>query len=256
MVGRAFLYDGSVEGLFCAAFLSYELHEEPDEVVRESEYQARFGQESLVVKSDFERALRVRRGIERAAGRRTFTAVMRAASCEGYEVGSVVYRFIRHVMDRPESERAHPVLGDLANPAVSDLTRLEKHATNETERMRQFVRFSHLENGVWFARCAPNASVVPFVMGYFAARLNDQPFIIYDERHRVAGVYDGRRWELVSGEVAELPAATSHDAAMQEAWKRFYDALSVDARYNPELRRHFMPVRLWSTLTEMQPRRR
>ena len=121
--------------------------------------------------------------------------------------------------------------------------------------MRQFVRFSHLENGVWFARCNPNASVVPLVMGYFAARLNDQPFIIYDERHHLAGVHDGMRWSLVSGDAVNVPAATADDALMEEAWKRFYDALSVDARYNPELRRRFMPVRLWQDLPEMQPRR-
>ena len=52
---------------------------------------------------------------------------------------------------------------------------------------------------------------------------------------------------------ARLPKATEHDALMQEAWKRFYDALCIDDRYNPELRRQFMPVRLWSNLPEMQP---
>ena len=147
------------------------------------------------------------------------------------------------------------MLEDLANPIVADLVNLEKHAVNEAERMRQFVRFNHLENGVWFARCNPNASVVPLVMGYFAARLNDQPFIIWDERHLIGGIYDGRSWSLVSGDAVDVAPATADDALMEEAWKRFYDALSVDDRYNPELRRSFMPVRLWRNLPEMQPRR-
>ena len=134
------------------------------------------------------------------------------------------------------------------------MVRLSRRAVNECEKMRQFVRFSHLENGVWYARCNPNASVVPLVMGYFAARLNDQPFIIYDENHHLAGMYDGRGWQLVSGDAVVVPPSTEHDAQMQEAWKRFYDALSVDARYNPELRRHFMPMRMWRNLTEMKPR--
>ena len=107
---------------------------------------------------------------------------------------------------------------------------------------------------MWFARVNPNANVVPLIMGYFAARLNDQPFIIYDEAHHLAGVYDGRSWQLVAGDAVSVPPATDHDRQMQEAWKRFYDALAVDARYNPELRRHFMPVRLWRNLTELEPR--
>ena len=39
---------------------------------------------------------------------------------------------------------------------------------------------------------------------------------------------------------------------MQRAWKRFYRAVAVESRYNPELRRQFMPKRLWKNITEMQ----
>ena len=250
----AYLFDGSLEGLLSAVFLAYERHEEPTEITRANEWQPRFGQAFLEVPADFDCALRVKRGVERAAGRHAFTAIMRASTCEDRQTGTVVYRFIRHVMERTAADRKKPVLEDLANPIVSDLVRLARHASNETERMRQFVRFNHLENGVWFARCNPNANVVPLVMGYFAARLNDQPFIIYDERHHVAGIYDGRRWSLVSGDAVNVAPATANDALMEEAWKRFYDVLSIDARYNPELRRSFMPVRLWRNLPEMQPR--
>ena len=39
---------------------------------------------------------------------------------------------------------------------------------------------------------------------------------------------------------------------MQYAWKTFYDTLSIDSRYNPELRRNFMPKRFWKNLTEIK----
>ena len=250
----AYLYDGSLEGLLSAVFMAYLRHEVPSEVVVDSCYQPRIAQESLVVQTDFQRALRVRRGIVHRVGCDAFTAVLRASTCDDYAVGTVIYRFIRYVINRPDETHGTPVLEELANPVVADLLRYAKHAVNECERMRQFVRFSLLENGVWFARCNPNATVVPLVMGYFSARLNDQPFIIFDESHRLAGVYDGSSWELVSGDAVNAPPSTEHDEQMQEAWKRFYDALSVDARYNPELRRHFMPVRLWGNIVEMQPR--
>ena len=41
---------------------------------------------------------------------------------------------------------------------------------------------------------------------------------------------------------------------MADAWKRFYAAVAIKERYNPELRRGFMPKRLWGNITEMQER--
>ena len=249
----AYLYDGTLEGLLSAVFHSYELREVPDEIVRDAQYEPRIGQDSLVIAADNDHALRVRKGIERMAGRDAFTAILRASTCDDYETGTIVYRFVRFVMARPAESRSIPVLDELAHPHVAALVKLERHAVNECEKMRQFIRFSHLENGVWYARCNPNASVVPLIMGHFATRLNDQPFIIYDENHHVAGVYDGFRWQLVEGIPTELSSPTQHDLRMQAAWKRFYDALSIEARYHPELRRQFLPVRFWSTLPEMNP---
>ncbi len=250
----AYVHDGTLEGLLTCVFVAYERHEEPEDIVFGPLYEPRLGQSVISVPTDFAKADRVRKGVVRMAGCHAFTTIMRASTCDNYETGAVVFRFIRYAMARPPAARKQPILEELANPVVSDVLKLAKHASNEAERMRQFVRFSQLENGVWFARVNPNASVVPLVMGYFAGRLNDQPFIVYDEAHHIAGVYDGRTWELVRGEIANVPRSTERDQLMEEAWKRFYDALSIDARFNPELRRHFMPVRLWRNLPEMQPR--
>ena len=249
----AYLHDGSLEGLLCCIFEAYVRREVPEDIVADRFYQPRLEQSSIFVQTDFDRALRVRRGIEREAGSRAFGAVMRAAAHDDPHAGAVVYRFVRYVMDgRSGRDRRRNVLNDLANPVVADLVALERRVVNEEEKMRQFVRFSHLENGVWFARCNPNANVVPLVMRHFVERFNVQPFVIYDENHRIAGVYDGNDWNLVSDEVVNMPSRTREDAYIEKLWQRFYDTLSIEARYNPELRRHFMPVRLWKTLPEMQ----
>ena len=253
----AYLHDGSLEGLLCCIFEAYVQHEAPEDIVCEREYQPRFEQSSFFVQTDYDRALRVRRGIEREAGARAFGAVARAAANDDPRTGAIVYRFVRYVMDKHSGrDKRRNVLNDLANPVVGDLMSLERRVSNEMEKMRQFVRFSHLENGVWFARCNPNANVVPLVMNHFAARFNIQPFIIYDGGHHVAGVYDGNGWSLVADDVVNAPSRTAEDAYIEKLWQRFYDSLSIEARYNPELRRHFIPVRLWQTLPEMEPRSR
>ena len=118
--------------------------------------------------------------------------------------------------------------------------------------MLQFLRFEHMEGDVWFARCNPAASVVPLIMDWFAGRFNTQAFMIYDENHRIAGVYEGKEWYLVKTDSLMLPEHSAEEEVMQAAWKRFYNTIAVESRYNPELRRQFMPKRFWKNITEMK----
>jgi len=252
----AYLHDGSLEGFLSCVFEAYVKHELPEDIVDETRFEPRLDQSSFFVQTDYDRALRVRRGIEREAGRRAFGAVVRALANDDPHAGAVVFRFIRYVMDaRSGRNKRRNVLNDLANPIVGDLVTLERHVINEEEKMRQFIRFSHLQNGVWFARCNPNANVVPLIMQNFVNRFNIQPFMIYDENHHIAGVYDGNDWNLVRDEVVNIPSRTADDAYVETLWQHFYDSLSIDARYNPELRCHFMPVRFWRNLPEVSSRK-
>ncbi|MDO4290891.1 MAG: TIGR03915 family putative DNA repair protein [Eggerthellaceae bacterium] len=183
-------------------------------------------------------------------------------------------------------------ISDITHPAVEPLFKIARSVDQECEHMRQFIRFEHLGGGnpsaqlalstpaaspahaqrggsdalpaekvdMWFARCNPRDSVVPLVMEHFVERFNVQPFVIYDENHHLAGVYDGRTWYLVRTDDPDtqllgpeaLPDAAAEEATVQDAWRRFYRAVAVESRYNPELRRHFMPKRFWKNLTEMQ----
>ena len=146
---------------------------------------------------------------------------------------------------------------DITHPMIEPVYKQAKAVTNEQEHMLQFIRFKHLEGGLWFARCNPKASVVPLVMDHFSARLNTQAFIIYDEAHHLAGVYGGNDWYLVKTDdpttaLHDLPNESSEEFMISQAWKRFYRTVAVESRYNPELRRHFMPKRLWKNITELQ----
>ena len=83
------------------------------------------------------------------------------------------------------------------------------------------------------------------------ARFNTQPFIVFDEVHHVAGVSHNGEWQLVRSPDFFVPPAAVDDAFYEQAWKTFYDSVAIDARYNPELRRSFMPKRLWKNIVEL-----
>lgn len=271
LVDVAYCYDGTLEGLLTAVFQAYANHEDPLDIACADKLQPRLGQTVRDIETDEELALRVRRGIRRAGGQASFEAVLHASLSDDPNAGTIVYRFIRYAMEqnRPKDcgtckrrgtcggtcrKTSRSVLGDLTHPAVEPLLRLDRAVKNERHRMLQFIRFEHMENGVWFAKCNPSASVVPLLMDWFSGRFNTQPFIVFDENHSIAGVYEGNDWYLVRTNEVSLPQQAGDEKLMQAAWKRFYDTVAVEARYNPELRRQFMPKRLWKNILEMQER--
>lgn len=278
----AYLYDGTLEGLFTAVFCAFERHETPMDVCRTDSYQPRLSQLAVTIETSLPKADRVRAGILRACGRRGYRRVRRAALSDDPSAASAVYRFIafamaenakrpcstcprrgtcRSAFTNPKLTSCPKVVGrlidDVANPAIKPVHKLSMFVNRECEHMRQFLRFQELEGGLFYARCNPKANVVPLIMDHFAERFNVQPFIIYDENHHIAGISEGGNWQLVNtrdwpDHELRLPPTTASEATMAEAWRRFYRALAVDCRYNPELRRCFMPKRLWKNITEVQ----
>lgn len=279
--GVAYVYDDTLEGLLSAIFAAYANHEDPSDVVSERCLRPRLGQRVSMIETNLEHAERVRHGLYARCGWRAFDAVKRASLSELPDAGTAAYRFVRYAMDEQKRRdcarcrkrtscvganghgpcpklRGH-ALSDITHPQVAPMHRILRSISQECEHMRQFIRFEHLcdeSTDIWYARCNPKSSVVPLIMDHFVERFSVQPFVIYDEVHRLAGVYEGRTWYLVRTDEGvpelDLPDRASDETPMQQAWKRFYRTVAVESRYNPELRQHFMPKRFWRNLTEMQ----
>ncbi len=245
----AYLYDGSPEGLLCAVFATYLYHELPDDIATPDSFQPRLDQFVRTIETDFARADRTRKGIIKKAGYDTFLHVLRVSLSDDPVAPLAVCKFIRHVM-RSESPTYH-ALQDIMHPDVAELFRIHRAVMNERHHHLEFLRFEELEGNVWFARCSPKARIVPLVMDWFVERFNIQHFIIFDDIHQEAGIYEGDpRWQLVQSDAINLPSQTAQEKEMQHAWKLFYATLTNEARYNPELRRQLLPKRFWHHMPE------
>lgn len=263
-----FSYDGTLEGLLSAVFAACAARKPGADLAVQGTIQPRLEQEVIVVPTDMDRALRIRRSLIRSHGDAAFDTIRTASASDDPGVGTAVYRFILHALAGPSGCAACPrkgscrdvcqkprysaILDDLGDPCVWPVAAASRAVLNERHRLEQFIRFKHMDGDVWFARCNPNASVVPLLMDWFIPRFNTQRFVIFDENHLLSGVYDGRRWYLVKGDAIAPPPESDDEHDMEEAWRTFYDSVSIDERYNPELRRSFMPMRLWRNITEVQ----
>ncbi len=271
----AYLHDGSPEGLLSCIFAAYERHEDPAEIACRADHQPRLLQTSVIIPTDPDHAHRVLAGIRTRLGAYTHRQALKCTLSGRADAGTALYRFVRFALDGTDRRhcescrfqdrcarrscqrmRMAPV-NDVTHPRVKPFHDAVRSVDNECEKIRQFARFQHLrdeDRDIWFARINPKDSVVPLVLEHFVERFSIQPFILYDEVHALAGIWNGRESYLVDADddALTLPGASATEAVMQDAWKAFYRTLSIDARYNPELRRQHMPKRFWKNLTEMQ----
>lgn len=242
-----FCYDESFEGFLTVVFTAYACHAVPASIQPASCAQPMLGQQVVEVATDLTLAERVKVGICNHAGFKTFCCLEKAfRSCvEGRELD--LFAYIELAMSRGRKG-----VQDLSNEVVARTERLRLKTENEMEYMRQFVRFQLMENGVYAAVVNPRADVVPLVMGFFVERYNTQPFIIYDEVHRLAALWDLKRTSFVKTDEFSMPLRSEEESAYERLWKTFYDSISNEQRFNPDLRRAHMPKRFWKNLTEMQ----
>lgn len=247
----AYVYDGSTEGLLSAVFLAYANHEDPQDIIREGAFQLRLGQSAVYIETNAQHAERVRKGVIRKSNQKAWEIILDASLSDEPQAGTAIYRLIRLIMSRPAKQNAY-IRNELTDPIVGPVLKLHHAVRNERHFMQELLRFEHFDNDLWFAKCNPNANVVPLLMDWFSARFNTQQFVIYDEVHNIAGIYDGESWVLAETNELDLPAHSSDEAVMQSAWKRFYDAVSIPARYHPELRRQHMPKRFWKNILEVR----
>lgn len=243
--GDVVRYDGTLEGFCCAVLLAYERRSWPASICAGDAIQLSFSQELVVAETDFPRARRVAEGLERAAGERAWRKVSRAFLSDRPGREDALFSYIVYAMDRGPS-----ALDDIADSRVAAVERLLVQVDNERERMFQFSRFERLENGVWYSRIAPEARVVPLMMRHFVSRFGSEPFVIYDEAHGMAGFAAEGASAVVLVDSLDVPERSEEEVECQRLWKRFYDSLSNEARYNPVLRSSLLPKRLWRNMTE------
>ena len=266
----------TADGVLTAVGLAYlaRLPQESVRVLRTDRAQPRLGEAYGEVATDPELASRVFRGFS-ARMRRDCPQARHGQcpyGCPSQCARRVVFIAAADDEDMPEALHGYLVAGFAHGRAIRTLNtlplvaraeELSVRVANECEKARQFVRFSRLESGVFHAAYEPNANVVPLVAGHFAKRMAEERFAIVDASHDVAVLYaKGKvlRVELPHQEAVRLsvPRGLSDDEPYVRAlWKRFYDALALPGR-GPEqrgydLRRQFMPKRLWQGLIELSP---
>ena len=241
------IIDGSFESLLTSVFDAHADKLFPIGVYRENEYQQSLCERPLVIITDAAKAERVRNGIVRKLGVQVLENIWMAYLSNDPDRFTKIARFIKlaFVVGRRIDER-------LTEPAVHDIFAICRNVGRETNKLLGFLRFSVMENNIQFAEITPEHNQIPLLMQHFADRLREAPFIIYDTKRYIAGIYDTKEWYIVDARELTLPELASDEEQIRSLWKTFYETIAIEARLNPKLQRNLMPKRYWRNMTEHQ----
>lgn len=236
-------YDGTLEGLLCCVFESYEKKETPDAILGPDDPQLSMF-ETREIATDPVRAERVRKSIPARISADAMALVERAMlSClPGRE---------RHILFflRLGYRVGAGVTDMLYNDVVATVTNAVKHLEHEAHLYTGFVRFTQ-NAGVLAAVIEPKNRVMSLIAAHFLDRYPHETFIIFDRAHREALLAQNGRGRIVPLESLELPEPDDMERAVRALWRRFHTAVGIVQRKNYRCQRAHLPMRYRRVMTE------
>lgn len=238
-------YDGSFDGLLCCVFESYEKKEIPADILSPE-----VGQTTLLpvkeISTDLKKATRVLNSIPKAMGYDALELVRHAyLTCLEHKE-----RFILLFL-RIGYKKGYSVMNMLADDVVGTLIQAVKYLNRESHLMREFIRFSVLNQSL-VAEIEPNNCVLPLLTRHFCERFPEERFLIHDKTHGMALVYQPYQCAIIPVDSLEMPEPDEEEEAFRDLWRLFYKTIEIKERHNPKCRMTHMPMRYWKYMTEFQ----
>ncbi len=242
-----YLYDGSFEGLLCTVFESYSLHVFPTAIEITGNGQQSFFAQYRHVATDSGKAERVADKVIALSGQYSLHEIYQCylSDLPGREM--YIFNYIRACMKFGTEVDRH-----LTIECVNAVTVSSRAVGSEAHLYTGFVRFSELENGVYYAKIEPKNNVLPIIEPHFRHRYASMPFIIHDTVRRQCLVYNGKT-SVIHGDVdAPSLELSRSERDYKKLWKEFYDTIVIKERHNEKCRMTHMPKRYWRCLTEFE----
>lgn len=269
-MGTVLLCEDSLEGVFTGIYKAYERKENHREckirtgLVDNYELFAEY----VEIEPEEELAKKVSRTICRDLGMEAYLSVCQALATEDSDKADAVYHMVveglkLHRESRQRNPGCHAslkaisaggIMGNLTDPYIRKVFELSRSANFEILRMKQFLRFQELENGILFAKIGPKCNILSFIAPHFADRLPLENFVIYDDIRQLFVVHPaGKDWFMVTGEHynEEMTKRFSEkEKQYEELFTHFCHTIAIKERKNLNLQRQMLPIRFREYMVE------
>lgn len=247
------LCENTMEGIYSGIYQAYEKKCDPENtrLALETEYEPELFDECMEAAADPEKAVKVKRTLEREFGRQNTWYLSYALASGAPDKADAVYHTIAAGLKRRLGFR---VLENLADPYVMRVLELKRAAENEFLHLRGFLRFRELERGILYARMQPRHDVLELLMKHFEDRLPGEDFIIYDAVRGIAGVHQKNMDTYYVNHLKDMedgkPLYSDEELLYSEWFRGFCKSVAVRERKNTDLQRQMLPLRFRPDMSE------
>lgn len=242
-----FIYDGSFAGFFTAVFDLFFYKDFNARICQQGGSNTLFTTDFQVI-TDPVKAERVLKGLSQKLSASSFEDLFAVWLSELDERERILLGYVLHVYNSPKEAE-----NDFSNLYVLDLKKIVKMVSRERHRMKAFVRFSRLENDLYYALIEPDFNVLPLIENHFRLRYADQQWLIYDNRRKYGIYYDLQRTQTIEIDLSTAPDESilhSEEVMFRSLWKNYFSSVNIKSRRNTLLHLRHIPVRYWKLLTE------
>lgn len=239
-------YDGSLAGLLTCVFESIACMEAPAAILSPDDMEGYLLPEKEIF-TDEAKAKRVAVSIPKKISPAAWDLVWRGYLTCHSDKARLIVDFLR--LGYKVGGKVVDMLGD---ETVSALSKAVLHMNREAHLLSGFIRFS-IHDDVMTAVIAPKNSVLPLLAPHFRTRYPDDSFMIFDKTHGMAYFHTAREECFKMVDELQLPPVSAEELRFRQMWKRYYDTIAIEGRYNPRCRMTHMPKRYWECMTELNP---
>ncbi len=197
------------------------------------------------------KAAKVTDSIRKKLSEHIYEQVYKAALSQDRYRADKIYRFLIYAF-----AAGRGVLDMLQIPAVHELFQMNRHLEREYSHMMGFTRFSRMKEGILLSRIGPKNDITVLLASFFADRMPEENWIIYDvHRHKAAVHRSGSGWALVRADSQEWQSrieCETDEKQFEELWKAFHTSIGIPERYNPKCQMSMLPLRFRPYMTEFQ----
>lgn len=250
--------DDSMEGILTGVYEAYQLkksngiesHDRIHLAVKEPDTQRLFTQYHPI-QTDHVKAGKVTDTMVRQLGDETWYRISMAMVSDFDDKADAVYHTIvlgLRAQDKNITDR-------LQEDCVQRTFKCARASENELCHLKQFLRFSELQNGMLYAKINAKHHILPFLMPHFADRLPADNFVVYDENTQIFGLHASyRKWYLMQGAALDEDSLVYAEAEeiYQSLFKRFCESIAIESRINPRQQMNMLPLRFRPNMTEFQ----
>lgn len=242
-----YTYDGSFPGFLSAVYTIYHDGTSHVEDIRRESGEGDLFFAEKEVPTNFDEAQKVASAFLDACGRTASQWLFRAFLYDAPKGDMELFRFLREGFRLKKK-----IYGKRLEPWAWNVFQRASATGDEAGTFLGLVRFSELAEGTLYAEIRPTHDILPLLANHFRRRLGNEDWAIHDigRRH----VLYGHRGTILFAQMTSQDTLeySGEEESFRRLWRGYYQHMAITERYNPALRRSFMPEKYWECLTEMK----